>query len=138
MPKEPSPDSIGGGSARFEALGEAVAEAGPRDGSHHRQSTVPQFRPAPKPEVSMQVAAIEPLLLDELVEGDRDRAGRGVAVAFEVLEDGVAVEAQDVAGGVDDPDVGLVGDEPADVVDPAVRPWRGRRGSSRPGSARPT
>ena len=64
----------------------------------------------------------------ELIERDRDRAGRGVAVAFEVLVDGVAVEAEDVAGGVDDPHVGLVRDEPADARRRRSRRARGRAG----------
>ena len=106
--------------------------------AHHRQRAVPQFSPAPKPEVRSRSPRLDLAVLDQLVEGDRDRAGRGVAVPLEVLEDGVAVEPEDVAGGVDDPDVGLVRDEPADVVDLARRPGPGRRASSRSGSGRPT
>src|SRR5258708_27312980 len=64
-----------------------------------------------------QVSWLDLAVEEELVEGDRDRARGGVAVALQVLEDGVAVEAEYVAGGVDDPDVGLVRDEPADVAD---------------------
>ena len=55
-----------------------------------------------------------------LVERDRDRAGRRVAVALEVLVDRVAVKAQHVAGCMNDPDVGLVGYEPADLADLAA------------------
>ena len=40
-----------------------------------------------------EVAAADAALPVELVERDRDRAGRGVAVPLEVLEDGVAVES---------------------------------------------
>ena len=62
-----------------------------------------------------QVAALDAPSRYELIEGDRDRAGRGIAVALEVFEDGIPVESEHVAGGVDDPHVGLVRDEPADA-----------------------
>src|SRR5271157_258143 len=55
-----------------------------------------------------------------LVERDRDRASRSVAIALEVLVDRVAVKAQHVAGCMNDPDVGLVGYEPSDVADLAA------------------
>ena len=61
---------------------------------HHRQSAVPQFSPAPKPEVRRRSPRSIWPSCDQLVEGDRDRAGGGVAVPLQVLEDGVAVEAR--------------------------------------------
>ena len=67
----------------------------------------------------------------QLIHGDRDRAGRGISVTLQVLEHRVAMEAEHVARRVDDPDIGLVGDEPADVADLAL--GMGQHGQGRIG-----
>ena len=84
--------------------------------AHHRTTAVPQARPAPKPLSTTQVAGLDAALGDRLVQGQRDRAGGGVAVAVEVVEDPAARDVQHVDGGVDDADVGLVRDVQVDVA----------------------
>src|SRR5439155_26659528 len=50
----------------------------------------------------------EPALRERLVHGQRDGAGRRVAVAVEVAEDLVPRDFQGVAGGVDDADIRII------------------------------
>ena len=87
---------------------------------HQRQRRRPPVQAGSEARGQEKVAALDRPLAIQLVQGDRDRAGRGVAVALQVLEDGIAVEPEHVAGGVNDPNVGLMRDEPADVAHLAV------------------
>ena len=67
------------------------------------------------------IAAFDSALENGFIERQRHGAGGGVAVFFEVVEDAVAVDLQDVDGGVDDADVGLVGNVKVDVFGLHVR-----------------
>lgn len=64
-----------------------------------------------------EIASIDSIFFEKFVERDRDGSGGCIAIAFEIFEDAVAVESHDIACGMDDPDVGLMRDEPANVVD---------------------
>src|SRR5207249_3488183 len=63
-----------------------------------------------------QVVGLKAAFLAGLVQGQGDGAGRGVAVLVEVVEDPAAGNVQDVNGGVDDANVGLVGNVQVDLV----------------------
>ena len=84
------------------------------------------------------VAATHAAAAVHLVQGDRYRARRGVSVPFQVLVHGIAIETQDVAGRVDDPDVGLMGNEPPDIADLEPGVSQDRQGRNPPGCGRPT
>src|SRR5262245_46121365 len=62
-----------------------------------------------------QVALLQLAVFNRVADGQRYGRGRSVAVLVNVLDDLALVEADLVGGGVDDPQVGLVGDERADV-----------------------
>ena len=49
------------------------------------------------------------------VEGDGDEPAGGVAIPLQVLENRIAVETQHIGRRMDDPDIGLMRDEPADI-----------------------
>ena len=96
----------------------ASVPIGPRlDRAHQpQQHADPHTRPAPKAVMQDHVAGLDPALADALVERDRDRGRRGVAVAVHVLVDLARVDLQPLADGVDDAQVGLVRDEEVDLL----------------------
>ncbi len=63
-----------------------------------------------------------------LDEGQRDRGGRRVAVAVDVHDRLVHREPQALVDGLDDADVGLVGDEQVDVGHRLARLLEGQPG----------
>src|SRR6201996_6223047 len=62
-----------------------------------------------------EVVLLEAAFLDGGVNGERDGAGGGVAVAVDVDDDAVHGQAEALGGGFDDALVGLVGDEAGEV-----------------------
>ena len=87
-----------------------------RSPCYHRITAVPQASPAPKPLSTARRPGLNAPLRHRLVQRQRHRAGRGVAVAVEVVEDLAARDVQHVDGGVDDADVGLMRDVQIDVL----------------------
>jgi len=91
-----------------------------RSDDYQRMTAVPQASPAPKPLRTMRSPRWDAALPGAPRRGARrDRAGGGVAVALEVVEHALAGDVQDVDGGVDDADVGLVRDVEIDLVPPS-------------------
>jgi len=70
----------------------------------------------------------DPAALARLVEGDRDRGGRHVAVALDDREQAVGRDAGAGAGGLHDAGVGLVRDQQVDLVGPDLGAREGLRG----------
>ena len=97
----------------------------------------PRSCPAPKPEHSTRSPSATLAVVDRLEQRERDRRRRRVAVAVDVHERAVRRDAEPVGGGVDDADVGLVRDEPVDVVGVDAGPFERGGGWSRRRRARP-
>ena len=74
------------------------------------------MNPAPTDASSTRSPLLQPSLLDGVLERERNRGGRGVAVLLEIDDDGALVEAEAVGGGLDDAAVGLVRHEEAHVL----------------------
>src|SRR5262245_43142264 len=75
-----------------------------------RSSATPTVKPAPTAAI-ITVSLLQPALVERRAQRERDRSGGGVAVALDVLHHLGVGQAQPLLGGVDDADIGLVGDE---------------------------
>src|SRR5262245_1288265 len=65
-----------------------------------------------------QIAFLQPLLLNRIVQRERDGAARGVAEAFDIDDDFFLRDAELFRGGQNDSAVGLMGNEEVDFARP--------------------
>ena len=86
--------------------------------SLQRKTALGPGHPATEPRQQQVVARVDPAAFDRVVEGERNgRRGR-VAVAVDDDHRPLLGDAQALAGGLDDPQVGLVRHHQGDVVGP--------------------
>ena len=83
---------------------------------HHRMTVLPQVNPAPKATSSRSEPGLDPAFGDGLIERQRNGGGRGVAVAVHVDHHLLHGHAGVLGRGLDDPDVGLMGNQEIDLV----------------------
>ena len=95
-------DAVGGRLAHRRAPSQE--RAGPRHARRRSRST------------STRSPSLHAAVVDRFEQRERDRRRRRVAVALDVHERALGLEAEPLRGRVDDADVGLVGHEPRDVV----------------------
>src|SRR5690606_34809426 len=62
-----------------------------------------------------RIAALDPAFPVRLVQSQRDTGRRGVAIAIQIVEDLVRIDAEVLDRRVDDPKIGLVEDDQIDV-----------------------
>ena len=72
--------------------------------------------PAPKPTSRSEVALVDAAVVERVDEGQRDRGRRRVAGVVQHRRGALHRDAEALAGGLDDADVGLVGNDQRDVV----------------------
>src|SRR5579864_5613689 len=60
------------------------------------------------------VVRLDPAFADGFIQGQRDRAGGGVSVTGQVVKHLAAGDVQNIDGGIDDANVGLVGNVQVD------------------------